>query len=68
MTWGRIGGLAMLLLWFCGCSAIQTAGNNRPYPSRDPYRDGFPSRYTNEEAENPTPYLFRFDTDIGGSR
>jgi hypothetical protein len=36
----------MLLLWFCGCTTVQTAGNRGFYPSRDPYRDGFPSRYT----------------------
>ena len=68
MTWCRLGGLVMLLLWFCGCLAVQSAGNESFYPPRDPYRDGFPSRYTDEEAENPTPYLFRFDTDIGGAR
>jgi hypothetical protein len=68
MTWCRIGGLIMLLLWFCGCTTVQTAGNRGFYPSRDPYRDGFPSRYTDLETENPTPYLFRFDTDTGGTR
>lgn len=58
----------MLLLWFCGCLAVQSADNQGFSPPRDPYHDGFPSRYTDQEVENPTPYLFRFDTDIGGAR
>jgi hypothetical protein len=58
----------MLLLWCGSCTAVQTAGNQGFSPPRDPYRTGFPSRYTDQEVENPTPYLFRFDTDIGSAR
>jgi hypothetical protein len=68
MSWCRVGGLVLLLLWCGGCTAVQPAGTSRFAPPRDPYGVGFPGRSPEAEVENPTPSLFRFDTDIGSAR
>ena len=58
----------LLLLWCGSCTAVQPAGTPGFASPYDPYQAGFPGRSPEAEVENPTPSLFRFDTDTGSAR